>query len=72
MNKPIASKKVVSDLWGMLQMSIDEAVLAEREACAKLVDGLPAPDIYSLSDQCMWDVTCVDCASAIRARGEKA
>jgi hypothetical protein len=34
----ITRKKVVSDLWGMLQMSIDEAVLAEREACAKLAE----------------------------------
>jgi hypothetical protein len=63
MNKPIA------DLWSMTQMLIDEAVLAEREACAKLVEGLPAPDIYSITDKSMWDVTCIDCAEAIRARG---
>jgi hypothetical protein len=48
----------------------EKATAKEREACAKLVAGLPAPDIYSLSDQCMWDVTCVDCADAIRARGQ--
>jgi len=34
MNKPITSKKFASDLWGVIQMAIEEAVLAEREACA--------------------------------------
>jgi hypothetical protein len=42
----------------------------EREACAKVCDDLPAPDVYSNTDKSMWDVTCVDCANAIRARGE--
>ena len=41
----------------------------EREACAKVCDELPAPDIYSNTDKSMWDVTCIDCATAIRARG---
>ena len=41
----------------------------EREACAKVCDELPAPTEYSMTDQSMWDVTCMDCASAIRARG---
>jgi hypothetical protein len=43
----------------------------EREACAKVCDELPAPDEYSDTDKSMWDVTCIDCAEAIRARGEK-
>ena len=38
MNKPITSKKFASDLWGVIQMAIDEAVLAEREACAQLCE----------------------------------
>jgi hypothetical protein len=38
MNKPITSNKFVTDLWNMTQMLIDEAVLAEREACAKVCD----------------------------------
>jgi hypothetical protein len=45
-------------------------VAAEREACAKVCEELPAPDIYSDTDKSMWDVTCMDCASAIRARGQ--
>ena len=43
----------------------------EREECAKVCDDLPAPDVYSDTDKSMWDVTCVDCAEAIRARGQK-
>jgi hypothetical protein len=71
MNKAITSNKFVTDLWSMTQMLIEEAVLAEREACAKVCEDLPAPDIYSNTDKSMWDVTCMDCADAIRVRGEK-
>jgi hypothetical protein len=42
----------------------------EREACAKVCDELIAPDVYSDTDKSMWDVTCMDCAEAIRARGQ--
>ena len=38
MNKPITPKKFATDLWDMMQMAIDEAVAAEREACAKVCD----------------------------------
>jgi hypothetical protein len=72
MNKPITPKKFATDLWDMMQMAIDEAVAAEREACAKVCDELIAPDVYSDTDISMWDVTCMDCAAAIRARGEQA
>ena len=47
-----------------------EAAANEREACAKVCDDLPAPGIYSDTDKSMWDVTCIDCAAAIRARGQ--
>ena len=36
MNKPITSNKFVTDLWSMTQMLVEEAVLAEREACKAL------------------------------------
>jgi len=42
----------------------------EREACAQVCEDLPAPDIYSNTDMSMWDVTCIDCAESIRARGQ--
>lgn len=42
----------------------------EREACAKLCDELPAPNVYSDSDKGMWDITSLACADAIRARGQ--
>jgi len=38
MNKPITSNKFVTDLWSMTQMLVEEAVLVEREACAKVAD----------------------------------
>lgn len=38
MNKPTTPNKFVTDLWGMMQMAIDEAVAAEREACAKVAE----------------------------------
>jgi hypothetical protein len=38
MNKPTTPNKFVTDLWGMMQMAIEEAVLAEREACAAILD----------------------------------
>ena len=44
----------------------------EREACAKVCDELPAPNIYSDSDKGMWDITSLACGDAIRARGEQA
>ena len=57
MNKPITSNKFATDTWKMVQMLIDEAVLAEREACAKVADGWPDYDVQGL-------------AEAIRARGQ--
>ena len=63
MNKPITSKKFASDLWDMMQMAIEEAVLAEREACAKLCEGI---FIWSYDDPGE------TAAKAIRARGEQA
>ena len=59
MNKPITPNKFATDTWKMVQMLIDEAVLAEREACAKVADGWPDYDVQGL-------------AEAIRARGEQA
>lgn len=51
---------------------VEEKVAAkEREACAKVCEELPAPNFYSDTDQSMWDITSMDCAEAIRARGEQ-
>jgi hypothetical protein len=50
---------------------LTDALAQEREACARVCDELPAPDIYGDDDKSMWDVTCVDCAAAIRARSSK-
>ena len=46
---------------------IESSVLAEREACAKVCDDLYRNDWKEKS----WDEGTIDCASAIRARGNK-
>ena len=65
MNKPITPNKFATDLWGMMQMAIDEAVAAEREACAKILDAnamaCRTPVMRSLLQSN---------AQAIRARGQ--
>jgi hypothetical protein len=44
-------------------------ILAEREACAKVCDDLPAPERMSLDNESLWEAATLDCAEAIRARG---
>jgi hypothetical protein len=67
-----AARLVLDAMQSMLDVGLEKAVKAEREACAKVCEDLPAPDVYSDTDKSMWDVTCMDCAEAIRARGEQA
>ena len=55
MNKSITSNKFATDTWKMVQMLIEEAVLAEREACALLC----------YEQRKNWDA--LACADAIRA-----
>jgi hypothetical protein len=50
-------------------VAIRKAVLEEREACAKVCDDLPVPPYVPDNDAHIWDLTCVDCAFAIRERG---
>ena len=47
-----------------VEAQIEVEVAAEREACAKVCDDL------SLSQNSEWEVGTLDCAEAIRARGE--
>jgi hypothetical protein len=74
MNKPITSKKFASDLWGVVQMAIDEAVLAEREAIAKMIEDAPALMDFARNDQggcLMCGFTPKLAAQFIRARGQE-
>ena len=48
---------------------VELGAAAEREACAKVCDDLPVPPYVSDNDAHIWDLTCVDCAQAIRERG---
>jgi hypothetical protein len=41
----------------------------EREQCAKVCDDLSPPCGYNLTEISFWDVTSLECAAAIRARG---
>ena len=41
----------------------------EREACAIVCDELSPPCGYNLTETSFWDVTSLECAAAIRARG---
>lgn len=45
------------------------AMDAEREACAKVCDDLALPPDVARSDASIWEVATLDCAEAIRARG---
>jgi hypothetical protein len=50
-------------------VAMREAVEVEREACAKVCDDLAPPCGYNLTETSFWDVTSLECAAAIRARG---
>lgn len=52
--------------------AFDMGVANEREACAKMCDDLQAPPHVANSDVSMWEVASMECADAIRARGETA
>ena len=70
--RAIGLPSIVISMYGdRIKKLLAEERESEREACAKVCDELPAPDIYSDADKSMWDVTCMDCAAAIRARGKE-
>ena len=41
----------------------------EREACARVCDDLLVPVHISLDNESLWEAATLDCAEAIRARG---
>jgi len=74
MNKPITSNKFATDTWKMVQMLVDEAVLAEREAIAKMIEDAPALMDFARNDQggcLMCGFTPKLAAQFIRARGQE-
>ena len=73
MNKPTTPNKFVTDLWSMTQMLIDEAVLAEREACAELRNKFHPFDLKGRQEIIgVMNTALDDYQAAIRARGEQA
>jgi hypothetical protein len=85
MNKPIAANKPIADLWSMTQMLVEEAVLAEREACAKLCKNRLEKAVLAEREACaaILDANAMACespimrsllqsnAQAIRVRGQE-
>jgi hypothetical protein len=53
----------------VLDAKLDLAVAMEREACAKVCDDLPPPERMSLDNESLYKLATLDCADAIRARG---
>ena len=66
-----ATQGVISALEAYVQNLVQRAVAAEREACAKVCDDLPVPPYVPDKDAHIWDLTSLDCAAAIRARGQQ-
>jgi len=58
--------KIIEMIEAEWRDRLKAAVLAEREACAKLVEGLPPVGEYRQLER----ATFKDAATAIRARGE--
>jgi hypothetical protein len=56
---------IASPLTKALKDKLEAAVAAEREACAKVCEDL------SLSQNSEWEIGTMDCADAIRARGQQ-
>lgn len=63
--------KGYSPLWRFAALVEAASATAEREACAQVCDDLPVPPYVPDNDAHIWDLTCVDCAAAIRARGQQ-
>jgi hypothetical protein len=62
-------RKAVEEFAALVE---EQATALEREACAKVCDDLPPPDGYNMTEISFWDVTSLECAEAIRARGRDA
>jgi hypothetical protein len=75
----MTKEEAIKDMTQMFQAAvkeayqdlIDKAVAAEREACAKVCEQ-PIDEIQVTDDRSeLWYMDGMECAEAIRARGEK-
>ena len=62
-------ESVEADDFGVLERFARLLLAADREACAQLCDGLPAPASCTGVETSLWDVATMACAQAVRARG---
>lgn len=64
----------MSSDWTVSQQDLERfaalVATAEREACAKVCEDLKPTNHYYESYNSDWDVGTLDCAEAIRARGD--
>ena len=64
------NRQDMSEELERMKQEIKSSVLAEREACAKVCDDLVVPPHVTRQDASIWEVGTLDCAEAIRARGQ--
>ena len=61
--------KAVNDCDEEILALVNAAIAAEREACAKVCEDLPADELITRTEATVWDMATLDCAAAIRERG---
>ena len=61
--------KTVNECDEEILALVNEAIAAEREACAKVCEDLPADELITRTEATVWDMATLDCAAAIRERG---
>lgn len=66
---PLPNSGLKQRITGMLEMLVIEASAAEREACAKMVEGWPDAEGYTADRWFYGDEMASNLAAAIRARG---
>jgi hypothetical protein len=64
-----AAELVLEAIDANIKILVQKAVLAEREACAKVCEELVPDMSRTANDASVWDVATFDCAIAIRNRG---
>ena len=71
--REVADKDKVDPVHNdMVTLTIEELgklLAAEREACAKVCEDLPADELITRTEATVWDMATLDCAFAIRERG---
>lgn len=65
-----AAAAVLGAIANQIKTMVAAAVLAEREACARVCDEMGPPGPLHCAADFAWTIGCHDCGEAIRARGQ--